>query len=75
MPALYKNSNYLLPSDNAVFDVLHSPGENAPHPGIYRCEGCGTIVAANAGNPLPSANHHRHGTTKERILWRLIVWA
>lgn len=74
MSALYKNPNYLLPSGNAVFDALHTPGENAPHSGVYRCEGCGIAVASKAGDKLPPRNHHRHGIAKEPMLWRLIVW-
>lgn len=75
MATFYKNSNYLLKSDNAIFDALHRPGANTPHSGIYRCEGCGAGIASNFGNPLPPQNHHQHVGAQGDILWRLIVWA
>jgi len=72
---LYKNLNYLSQSSSSSFDDIHKPGDNTPHSGIYRCEGCGTGIASNAGNPLPPQNHHQHTTQQGAIRWRMIVWA
>jgi hypothetical protein len=73
--ALYKYANYLALSNDAVFDVVNSPGTVTPHSGIYRCEGCGHEVASNAGNPLPPQNHHQHGLVQGHIRWKLLVYA
>jgi len=73
--ALYKNSSYLASSNDAAFDVIHTPGTSTPHSGIYRCEGCGSEIASNAGNPLPPQNHHQHSQAQGTIRWRLIVYA
>lgn len=73
--ALYKNSAYLKVSTDAAFDKLYKPGENTPHSGIYRCEGCAKEIASNGGNPLPPQNHHQHTTAQGTIRWRMIVYA
>ena len=73
--ALYKYSQVLGTSTDGAFDVLNSPGATTPNSGIYRCEGCGREIAANAGNPLPPQNHHQHNGSQGTIRWRLIVYA
>lgn len=72
---LYKYAKYLDTSDSDVFDEIHKPGDPTPHSGIYRCEGCGSGIASNLGNPLPPQNHHQHNAAQGAIRWRLIVWA
>ena len=71
--ALYKYSRYLEVSNDQAFDTLSSPGTSTPYSGIYRCEGCGSEIASNAGNPLPPQNHHQHSQAQGTIRWRLIV--
>jgi hypothetical protein len=71
----YKDIKYLVRSDSDVFDKIYKPGESTVHSGIYRCEGCGTGVASNSGNPLPPQNHHQHSAGQGDIRWRIIVWA
>jgi hypothetical protein len=73
--AYYKNQNYLATSDSAEFDKIHTPGTAAPHSAIYRCEGCGTEVASNQGQPLPSQNHSQHTQAQGAIRWRMVVYA
>jgi hypothetical protein len=73
--ALYKYSQFLGTSTDNAFDAIHNPGVATPHSGIYRCEGCGHEVASNAGNPLPTQNHHQHSTNQGAIRWRLAVYA
>jgi hypothetical protein len=73
--ALYRYSQYLTTSTDKAFDTLSSPGTQTPYSGIYRCEGCGSEIASNAGNPLPPQNHHQHTTAQGSIRWRLIVFA
>ncbi len=71
----YKYIHYLTKVDMDVFDTTYKPGDNTPHSGIYRCEGCGSAIASNLGNPLPPQNHHQHTLSQGDIRWRLIVWA
>jgi hypothetical protein len=73
--ALYKFPQLLIQSQDAAFDTLSGPGAQTPHSGIYRCEGCGKEIAANAGNPLPPQNHHQHAVGQGPIRWRLAVYA
>ena len=73
--ALYKNEAYLAKSNDAAFDVIHTPGSATPHSGIYRCEGCGHEVASNERNPLPPQNHHQHSVSQGAIRWRMIVYS
>jgi len=73
--ALYKYSQFLGTSNDAAFDAVNGPAATTPNSGIYRCEGCGKEIAANAGNPLPPQNHHRHSGSQGAIRWRLIVYA
>jgi hypothetical protein len=73
--ALYKYSHYLRNSADSRFDPALEPGTAAPHPGIYKCQGCGQEVASNTSNPLPPQNHHQHRLEQGPIAWRLIVAA
>jgi hypothetical protein len=73
--ALCKYEQIVKHSDHEAFDTLHSPGDNTPHSGIYRCEGCAKEVASNANNPLPPQNHHQHASTQGKIQWRMLVYA
>ena len=75
MATWYKNLNYLSQNNSEKFDEIHKPGDATPSSGIYRCEGCGTGIASNAGNPLPPQNHHQHTVLQGTIRWRMIVWA
>jgi len=73
--AIYKYNQFLQSSDHQAFDTISSPGVQTPYSGIYRCDGCGSEIAANAGNPLPPQNHHQHNPSQGAIRWRLIVYA
>lgn len=70
----YKYSEYLTKSDNEIFDQIYEPGQNTPHSGIYRCEGCGKEATSVLTHPLPPQNHHTHTASQGRIRWRLAVW-
>lgn len=71
----YKYSQFISQNDSDEFDALHRPGQQVPHSGIYRCEGCGSAIASNITDPFPPQNHHQHGPSQGDIRWRLIVWA
>jgi hypothetical protein len=71
--AHYKYSHYLTNICDAKFDPAHDPGATTPHCGIYKCQGCGTEVVSNVGDPLPPATHHQHSLAQGGIGWRLIV--
>lgn len=71
--ALYKNGGALSQSNHEAFDVTHSPGTAAPHPGIYKCTGCGDEIAIAGGHTLPPQNHRQHNSSA-RISWQLVVF-
>jgi hypothetical protein len=71
--ASYKYDKYLKQLDALAFDEEHSPGDDAPLSGIYRCARCDREVAANRDDPLPPQNHHQHPAVLGPIRWRLIV--
>jgi hypothetical protein len=73
--AWYKYDQYLTKSDSGDFDKEHTPGTEAPFSGIYRCMGCGSEVASNQKEPLPSQNHSQHSTSQGSIRWKLVVYA
>lgn len=73
--AIYSNPAFLKSSTDAAFSNTHSPGISAPYSGIYRCDGCGSEVASNQGQPLPPQNHHQHSYAQGLIRWRLAVFA
>lgn len=73
--ALYKNANLLKHDTSPDFDKLHSPGIQAPHPGIYRCPSCGDEIAIAGGHVLPPQNHHQHRAGIGPIKWQLVVYA
>lgn len=70
--AYFKYQNVLTQQDGNEFDILHAPGGQTPHSGIYRCEVCGGSAVSTLGNPLPPQGHHPH-TNNAPIRWRLIV--
>lgn len=71
--ALYKYSQFLQVSQHAAFDQISHPGTPAPHPGIYRCAGCGHEIAIAGTHTLPSQNHPQHSPQQGAIRWQLIV--
>ena len=71
--AIFKYQQYFQQSSHQAYDAIHTPGTQAPHSGIYRCEGCGDNVASNHGDPLPPQNHHQHALNQGQIRWRLIA--
>ena len=73
--AIYKYSRHLDQSNDAVFDSNHNPGEKPPYSGIYRCDGCGREIVAEAGRIFPPQNHHEHRVDQGTIRWRLVVCA
>jgi hypothetical protein len=72
--ALYKYLNILVQTDDPAFDVIYKPGQTPPHSGIYRCEGCGHEVVAEASRSFPTQNHKQHTSAQGDIRWRLIVY-
>lgn len=72
--ALYKNGNFLRQSSDKAFDVKHSPGAAAPHPGIYKCTSCGDEIAIAGGHILPPQNHRQHNPSSGPIQWQLVVF-
>ncbi len=73
--ALYKHGQSLTQSQDAAFDVVHSPGNAAPHAGIYKCTGCGHEIGIAAGHTLPPQGHPQHPTSLGSIRWKLLVFA
>ncbi|MBS1155964.1 MAG: hypothetical protein H6R07_1888 [Proteobacteria bacterium] len=73
--ALYKYGSSLQPSQHSAFDSIHSSGEEAIHPGIYRCVVCGDEVVIAKGHTLPSPDHHQHKPGLGPIKWMLAVFA
>jgi hypothetical protein len=71
--ALYKYAQYLHDSENAAFDLIHSPGNITPKSGIYRCAVCGAEIISEVCKPLPLRGHHLHAEELGPIQWRLIV--
>jgi hypothetical protein len=71
--ALYKNGNALTQSQDAAFDMIHTPGTAAPHPGIYKCTGCGDEIGIAGGHILPPQNHRQH-PAGSKIMWQLLVY-
>ena len=72
--ALYKYGQHLQTSSDVAFDTKHSPGASAPHPGIYRCVGCGDEIGIAKTHTLPPQNHHQHKNAT-KIEWQLLVYA
>jgi hypothetical protein len=72
--AEYKIGNLLTQSYDSKYDDEHSPGVDAPYPGIYRCVACGDEVGIAKGNKLPPQNHRQH-TSNSKIKWKLLVRA
>jgi hypothetical protein len=73
--ALYKNSKWIVQSDDTAFDKEFKPGESPEHSGIYRCLGCGREVVGEEQRKLPSQNHHQHTQAHGSIRWRMAVYA
>jgi hypothetical protein len=71
--AQYKYPDFLKQNSNNVFDTLHTPGEDTPFSGIYRCAICGREDVSTQGHPLPPQNHHQHVAGAGPIRWQLIV--
>lgn len=73
--AWYKYSTYLQSNQHQEFDNSHSPGAQAPNPGIYRCTGCGHEIGIAKGHTLPPQTHHQHTQSQGAIRWQLTVCA
>ena len=54
-----------------AFDSIYDADQAAPYPGLYRCVGCGEVIALARGRNLPPQDHHRHSSTQGSIRWRL----
>lgn len=70
---LYKDGSTFSKSTDAAFDTIHTPGNTAPHPGLYQCVGCKHIIAIAGGNTFPPQNHHTHTTSQGTVRWQLVV--
>lgn len=70
--AQYKSMTYLNQSNDKKFDDEHSPGVEAPYPGIYRCKACGDEISTAKGHTLPPQNHKQHNSSAD-IKWKLLV--
>ncbi len=54
--------------------AIHTPGQDVPNSGIYRCQNCGKEVTCNKDDPFPPQNKHQHGNDcKGSIKWKLLV--
>ncbi|RYE41436.1 MAG: hypothetical protein EOP24_36985 [Hyphomicrobiales bacterium] len=73
--ALYKYANQLTLSNHTAFDTLHTPGQPAENPGIYRCVECGDEIGIAKGHTLPPQNHHQHPPGRGPVRWQLLVFA
>jgi len=71
--AQYKYSHYLTNFPDSKFDPAQPPAATTLHTGIYKCQGCGTEVISQAGDPLPARSHHQHSLDQGEFAWRLIV--
>jgi hypothetical protein len=72
--AMYKHGNRLKHVQDPAFDGVHTPGQQAPFAGIYRCTGCGHEVGIASGHTLPPQTHHQHPNIGP-IRWQLLVFA
>jgi len=70
---LYQETGYHPTRSRPAFDSVHDPDQDAPYPGLYRCLGCGEVIALARGRKLPPQNHHRHSSTQGAIRWQLIA--
>ena len=72
---IFRNKDFFEHSTAREFDETHTPGEQAPYSGIYRCINCEQEIAANAikGDRLPPQNHNQHNPRKGAILWQLVA--
>jgi len=70
---LYKETGYHPTNNRPAFDSIHGPDQDAPFPGLYRCLGCGEVIALAKGRKLPPQNHHRHSSTQGAIRWQLVA--
>jgi hypothetical protein len=71
--ALYSDSAYLQHSKSEAFTKIWPAGTTAPHPGLYRCPGCGHEIATADTHKLPPQNHHQHTVAQGKVRWQLIV--
>lgn len=73
--AFFKHSKWLKQENHNVFEETHTPGTDAPYPGIYRCVSCGDEIAIANGHRLPPQSHRQHSPDAGPIRWQLIVYA
>jgi hypothetical protein len=73
--AIYKHGPLLKHSQDTAFDAEHTPGQQAPFAGIYRCAACGHEVGIASGHMLPPQTHHQHPPGIGPIKWKLLVFA
>jgi hypothetical protein len=76
----YKEKKYFCESTSSGFDIVLSPGDIAPFPGIYRCDSCGYECASKKGHPLPPTEIcSKHESTWRSgdgpVHWRLVAAA
>ena len=71
----FRRSNDIEVSISPEFDKEYKPGEIPNDPGIYRCDGCGCELVAEASNPLPLDNHPKHSPAQGAVRRRLAVAA
>ena len=55
-----------------AFDSTYDPDQAVPYPGLYRCLGCGEVIALARGRNLPPQDHHRHSIIQGSIRWQLV---
>ena len=72
--ASYQNATHMHHTTSGEFDKLLSPGNAAPHAGIYRCAICGHEIGIAEGHTLPPQTHPKHPANKP-IQWQLQVFA
>jgi hypothetical protein len=67
----YQRGNEQKHVTHTAFDQVYTPGQLAPHSGIYRCIVCGWEVTNVGQTVLPPQNHHLHAPGRGPIQWRL----
>ncbi len=73
--ALFKNPDYLMQTNDIVFDKVYHPGAVPDRSGVFRCMGCQREVVGEHSRQLPPQNHHQHTPAQGDVRWKMVVYA